>query len=351
VSHRAALTTVLFALALSPASAFADGVLPSAATPVQREQAQAKFLRGRDLFSQKKFDEALAEYKASIEIVASPNTRLQISRTLRAMGKFVAAYAELGRTLVEAKELTAQDNRYQRAYDAAIQERTELQPLLGFVSLTVQNPTEGTRILVGTEEIRPAAWTEPVPIYGGKADIEVDTPGHAPVKVPVNVAPGAKADLTIDAQSGALEATAEAPPPPPPPAAPPPPPPPPQRSMTPLRLGAYVAGGVGVIGLATFAIFGAMAGSTYSDLQSACGGGPCPPSKADEISSGKTQQVVANVGLGVGIVGLAAGGTLFVLSLKKSAPEQPAASGLLPALAARASLVVSPFGAMVRGSF
>jgi hypothetical protein len=104
-----------------------------------------------------------------------------------------------------------------------------------------------------------------------------------------------------------------------------------------------VAGGVGVLGFATFAIFGAMAGSTYNDLQSVCHGGPCPSSKADEISSGKTQQAVANVGLAIGIVGLAAGGTMFVLSLGHKSSETSAA----PA----AALLVSPTGVGARVRF
>jgi hypothetical protein len=315
----------------------ADGVLPGVATPVQREQAQRKFMRGKDLFGRKKFDGALVEFRASIEIVASPNTRLQISRALRALGRYVAAYAELGRTMVEAKELSAQDNRYQRAYDAAVQERSELQPLLGFVTLTVQHPAEGTRVLVGGEELRTAAWAEPVPVYGGKAEIDVETPGHAPIQNEVSVAAGATAQLTVDAQSGA-PVTAEAPPPP----APPPPPPPPVEAHDhrALRPWAYVAGGVGVAGLATFAIFGAMAGSTYGDLNGACSGGSCPSSKSGEISSGKTQQVVANVGLALGIVGAATGGVLFVLSMPKTSSSS-----------ARADLVVAPNGVALRGSF
>jgi hypothetical protein len=310
------------ALVLGPAAARADGVLPGSATPVQREQAQSKFMRGKDLFSRKRFEDALREFRASIEIVDSPNTRLQISRTLRAMARYVAAYAELGRTLVEAKELSAQDNRYQRAYEAAAQERSELQPLLGFVSLTIRNPLDGTRVLVGPEEIRRAAWTEPVPVFGGSAEIDVETPGHAAVKNTVTVAPGATASLMVDAQSGTPDAIAvEAPAPPPP--APPPPPPPAAHDLRTLRPWAYVAGGVGVAGLATFAIFGAMAGSTYGNLESACSGSACPPSKAGEIGSGKTQQVVANVGLAAGLVGAAAGGALFYLSIPKTT-EAPA---------------------------
>jgi hypothetical protein len=325
-------------LALSAGVAHADGVLPGSATPVQREQAQARFVRGKDLFGRKKFEDALAEFRASIEIVDSPNTRLQISRALRAMARYVAAYAELGRTLVAAKELSVQDSRYQRAYEAAVQERTELQPLLGFVTLTIQNPSDGTRVLVGPEEIRRAQWTEPVPVYGGRAEVDVETPGHGPVKSTVVVAPGATAALAVDAQSGTPDAVAVQAPPPPPPAAPPPASPSPSRDLHALRPWAYVAGGVGVAGLATFAIFGAVAGSTYGDLQSACGGGVCPASKSGEIASGRTQQTVANVGLALGLVGAAAGGVLFYLSIPTKTEPPPVA------------LVVGPTWLGLRGS-
>jgi hypothetical protein len=96
---------------------------------------------------------------------------------------------------------------------------------------------------------------------------------------------------------------------------------------------------VGVAGLATFGIFAAMAKSTYDDLNTACHGGPCPASKNSEISSGKTQQTVANVALGVGIVGVALGVTLFVVSMPKSTAESGAA------------LVVTPTGVGLDGYF
>jgi hypothetical protein len=106
-----------------------------------------------------------------------------------------------------------------------------------------------------------------------------------------------------------------------------------------MRIGAYVAGGIGVLGFATAAISGAMASSTYGDLNSACSNGPCPSSKAGEISSGKTQETLANVGLVVGALGVGAGVTLFMLSMPKGAP------------AANAGLFVSPGWIGVRGAF
>ncbi|HEY8042493.1 MAG TPA: hypothetical protein VIF15_21975 [Polyangiaceae bacterium] len=326
-----AATVAAVVLASAPA-ARADGVLPAVATPVQREQAQSRFLRAKDLMAKKQYDQALVEFRASHDIVGSPNTRLEISRCLRAMGRLVAAYAELGRTAIEAKELVAQDNRYQRAYDAATAERADIEPQLGFVSLTIQNPSEGTTVTVGGEELRRAAWSEPAPALAGSAEVVVQTPGHLPVKRSVALAAGQRTSLTIDAQSGPLEGAAA---PPPEPA----PEPPAPSSPIPLRTWAYVAGGIGAAGLVTFAVAAIMAKSTYDDLGSACNGGPCPASKADEISSGKTQQTIANVGLVVGILGVGTGATLFVLSRPKSA-DAPATA-----------VVVSPGWVGLRGSW
>jgi hypothetical protein len=304
--------------------------MPAAATPVQREQAQARFARGKELLGKKQYDAALAEFRASHEIVGSPNTRLELARCLRAMGRMVAAYAELGRAAVEAKELVGQDNRYQRAFDSASTERAEIEPQLGFVALTIQNPTDDTKVTVGGEEIRRAAWGEPAPAVAGSTEVIVETPGHGPVKRTLTLVAGQKTPLTVDAQSGELPGG---------PAAPPPEPPRPESTTSPLRTAAYVAGGVGVAGLVTFGIAGIMARSTYNDLNGACSGGPCPSDKTGEISSGKTQQTIANVGLVVGIAGVAAGGTLFVLSLPKSTPG------------ATTGLVVSPGWMGVRGSW
>jgi hypothetical protein len=328
---RALLASTLIACAMLAApGAHADGVLPDVATPVQREQAQSRFAKGRDLLNKKQYDDALVEFRASHDIVASPNTRLEIARCLRTAGKLVAAYAELGRTSIEAKELLGQDNRYQRAYDAAIAERKEIEPQLGFVTLTVQNATDDTTVTVGGEEIKRAAWSEPIPVTPAESEIVVNSTGHAPVKTSVNVAAGQRQALTIDALSGDAGAT--------PPASPEAAPGESPSSGPSLRTWAYVAGGVGVAGLATFGIFAVLAKGTYDDLNGACHGGPCPPDKSGEISSGKTQQTVANVGLAVGLVGVAAGATLFVLSMPKSS-------------ASTTALVVGPGWAGVQGQF
>jgi hypothetical protein len=327
---RTFVSTFALLVFVSAPLAHAAGVPPPQATQTQRDQAQAHFQKGRELLDKKQFAEALAEFRASYDVVASPNSHLEYARCLRETGKPVEAYVELGAVAAEAHELAATDKKYDKAADAANAERAEMEPKLGFLTLTVQNAADGTRVTVGGQEVKRTAWSEPVPVVPGSTDVVVETPGHAPMQRSVTLAAGQRTPLLLDAAGGAPLATASAAPPPPPPTTEP-------FDRARLRPWAYVAGGVGVAGFVTFAIAGSLAKSTYNDLQTACGG-PCPSSKLDEINSGKTKQTVANVGLALGIIGVAAGAALFVLSMPRSAP------------ASNAALVIGPAWIGVRGS-
>jgi len=293
---------LIAAMVCTTVPVFAVGVTPEQATAIQREQAQARFARGRTHFEKKQLEPALTEFRASHDIVSSPNTRLMIARCLREMNRYVEAYAELGRTAIEARELERTDRRYQQAADAADAERKDLEPKLGFVTLEVRNAGPETEVRIAGEQIRRAAWSEPAPLMPGDSEVEVTTPGQPPIKKTVTVAAGERKSLAVDASEGSAQkqgaATGGLK----------------LDSSTSTRTWAYVAGGVGVAGLATFGIFGLMTRSTHEDLQTTCPASVCPPSAQDDIDKGKQQQLIANIGLGVGIVGLATGVTLFALS-------------------------------------
>lgn len=326
-------------LALVPALAFAVGVAPGSATPVQREQAQGKFVKGKDLFNQKKYPEALVEFQASLDIVASPNARLYVARTYKEMNKLVEAYVEFGRTEIEAKELAPQDPRYQKTAEAAAAERKEIEPQLAFVTVTIKGATEQTSLKIAGEEVKRAGWNEPAPIVPGSAEVVVETPGKPTVRRMVTLPAGGKTSVDVDAVTG--EATGGTPVGP-------------EITTKPkdtepskpssgggdYRTYAYVAGGVGAAGLLTFGVFGAMAASRYSDLKDACGSGPCPESKRSDVEGGQTRQTIANIGLVVGIVGVATGVTLFLISKPKK-----------PAEGVTAQAVVGPSFVGLSGSF
>jgi len=315
MDHRALLRRSLVigtALALSlgtVTSAYAAGVEPAKATPAQREQAQSHFLKGRDLYNAKSYDAALVELTASLDAVASPNTRLYVARCLRDMGRTVAAHAEFGRTIVEAKGNAGTDNRYEKAAQAADEERGLLAPKLGFVDLRVSHATPETTVKVANEEVKRTAWEEPVAVAPGTTEVVVETPGRPPIRQQVEVAAGAHQQVAVDAvpETTAVAATADADAD--------------DANRPKYRPFVYASAGLAVVGLTTFIVAGSMANSTHSKLEDACGAGPCPPGYADDISSGRTQQTFANVGLAVFVVAAAASVTLFFVGApKKAAP-------------------------------
>jgi len=98
-----------------------------------------------------------------------------------------------------------------------------------------------------------------------------------------------------------------------------------------------------------FVIAGILSDTTYGALSSLCGEGPCPASKASEASRGQTEQTVADVTLGIGLVALAAGATLFVLSMPPKAKDEHSPEPATPS--ASAELSIAPGWLGVRGSF
>ena len=314
-----AMVTALTLSLGSVTSAHAGGVEPAKATPVQREQAQTRFLKGRDLYNAKKYDAALAELSASLDIVASPNTRLYVARCLRDMGRIVAAYAELGRTSVEAKELLRDDNRYEKAAQAATDERAALGKKLGFLDVRITHAGPETTLKVGNDEVRRGGWEEPIPVLPGTSEVLIETPSHPPIRQQVQVAVGQHQSVAVDAAAdaggeasvaAAAPAASEAP----------------ETTGPTLRPYFYATAGLAIVGLTTFIVAGSMANSTHSKLEKACGSGPCPPGYEDDISAGKTQQTFANIGLAVFVISAAASVTLFFVgSPKKTTPAAASA--------------------------
>jgi hypothetical protein len=308
-----------FALAvLVTVPASADGVAPGDATAVQKKQAMDHFMAGKSAFEAKNWEKSITELRASLDVVNSPNARLELARSLRDSGALGDAWIEYGRVIDDATKLAATEDRYAKTADAATTERTDVENKISFLTITVVHAPDGAVLKVGGRQVPADQWTKPVISMPGAVDVVLtDATGKELARQTVAATGGQQSSVTIDAQ----------PPPPPTPVtpsaddkpdfsqAPPTAAPTPSNGRANLRPWAYVAGGVGVVGFGLFTAFGLMSNSDYNDLKSSCVSGHCPSSKSGEISDGKTFQTVANVGLGVGIVGIAAGATLFVLSV------------------------------------
>ncbi|WP_394838473.1 tetratricopeptide repeat protein [Pendulispora rubella] len=298
----AAMLTMI-ALTAGAATAHADGVPPAAASPLEREQAQSLFLKGKERFDQKNYREALESFRASLAVVNSPNTRLYVGRCLQNSGDLLGAYIEFGRAATEAREASASDGRYKLTASEAAAERDGIQPELGFVTIQLNGADDSTLLRVAGQKVRGAS-SEAWPVLPGPVEIVVERQGAEVARRSVTVARGGRESVQIDV--------------PPAPASPGGGPTEPTRdSGQTLRTLSFVAAGVGVAGFATFAIAGLSAKSTYDDLDSRCGGTRCREDVRDDISHGNTMQTVANIGLVVGAVGVATGITLFAIGQSK----------------------------------
>ncbi len=83
----------------------------------------------------------------------------------------------------------------------------------------------------------------------------------------------------------------------------------PQKSGVPVMT--YVLGGVGVIGIGSFAFFGITGKSDLDDLRKSSCVPNCDPAKLDDT---KTKLLIADISLGVGVLALAGATVLFLTS-------------------------------------
>ncbi|MBI5517206.1 MAG: hypothetical protein HY909_25730 [Deltaproteobacteria bacterium] len=305
-------------LALVAGALSLGGFAPEALGQDNTAFAQQRFARGASLYETRTFAEALEEFRASLSLYASPNTRLYVARCLRELNRFDEAVPEFERTVREAADRAATDPRYAATREAAQNELRSIEPRIGRVTLTVPEVPAGAHVRIAGREVPVAALGVSVPVLPGHVDVVVECEGYLTETRGLELAAGADERLTVTLRRNpALEGHRETPWTPPPP---PPPPPPPGRRV-PLVV-AWSALGVGGAGLVGFGLFAGLASARFSDLERQCGGAACPPELAGRVDGGRTLQTLTNVSLGLGLAGLTAGALLWVLG---GPPARPAA--------------------------
>ncbi len=310
-------------LALGPGTAHAQprgGKTASApAAEGSAKKATALFGKGLDLYNAKKYALAREQFKLSYAEVPSPNSHLYIARCTAKMGDTPAAYNEYDKVIDEATERGKTEDKYLPTRDTAREERTELQSKVALVTVNVVHPGPTTVVRIGGAEVPREQWDKPFAVPPGSVEARVSA-GDSPItSQAVTIAAGQSSTLVLDAAAapvvaagtGTEEPTTKS------------------GKSSALRPAGIIVGSVGVAGFVMFAVAGSMSKSTYSSLEKDCGAGPCPSSRADDISAGRTQQTLANVGLVIGAVGVAAGATLLVLSLGKNKSAPAPTTGLV----------------------
>lgn len=320
----AALLVSSLALALL-APAVATAAPPSA--DASSEAGLEAFLAGSRLLKEGRAAEALVELERSMAQQPSPNTELLVGHALRQLGRRTEAAAAYERvTAAAAARVRDGEERFRPTLADAGRWGALLRAELAVLTIALSSSAASMEVTIdgamvaltddGDGRASARVWREP-----GVARIVARDAGGTTREATVDLARGGDERVTLDLGGSPDEEGI----PPPPPAA-------------------WIAGGVGAVGLVSFAVFGAMAESAASDLR-ACEPGcdPGDPANRDAVDSGQRDATIANVSLAVGVAGIATGAILWALWPE----DEPSRDS---AITVR-SIAVRPGGIGASGSF
>jgi len=280
----------LLALALAfaaPRPAHADGT--------DAASAEALFREGRKLSDAGDIAGACAKFRESRRLDPAVGTTFNIADCEEKLGNLADAWSSFQEVM---QVLPATDRRRGIAESraAAIDKRL---PKLR-IRLEAGAPANASVERDGVELGAPSLGVE-LPVNPGKHEIIVRGSGRAPGRYEITLAEGQHA--AVDVAPGAPEAATV--------------PRDPTSSGTrdePTEDGSgkrtlgYVLGGVGVAGIVTGAVAGALVLSKKSTVDDNCNAQKrCNQEGLDAVDSGKTLKVVSTVGFVTGVVGLGAG--------------------------------------------
>lgn len=175
----------------------------AAASPVKPGAAIAHFELGTAAFADGKYQQALAEFQASIAIEPSPNTRFKIARCYKALGKIGSAYVQFRRTALEAQDRinATGEARFAPTRDAATAEVSALESIVPRMILALPSPTmSGLRLELDGVEIPSESLAMAMPIDPGAHKLVAKAPRFADFEHEFSVERSGRARIPVELQ-------------------------------------------------------------------------------------------------------------------------------------------------------
>jgi hypothetical protein len=317
--------TAALCIAIAAASTAVGGVAhaqsPPAPTPAPHELTAARELF-QDAYKdeqEKRYAQALEKFQRVAAVKESASVRYRIGSVLEQLGRLREARDSFRALAASKPNLTAAnaviaDNAAERAH--------LLDKKIPRVLLRLQpNAPADARVSIDGAPVPASTTPRSIELDPGEHHILASSPTSLPSETKVTLAEGREVEVTV-----VLEPTVAAKPPPPPVVAEPPPVEGPRRNNT----LAYVALGAGGALVVTGLVLLGIREGDISDIKKACGAdGTCPSAEMSSLQSSHDQAALFGpLGIGVGLVGLAAAGTGVYLLLRRApATDAPAANG------------------------
>jgi hypothetical protein len=310
-------------------------VTPAIASAGDKALAESLFQEGRRLIEKKQYEQACAKFAASEAQDPSPGTLLNLGKCHESLGKTATAWATYKEAEALARNLSRAEQEKVSADRAA-----GLEPKLSRLRLDPpKTPIKDLVVERSGAAVSPDTFGIDAPVDPGTYVIKASAPGYEPWTT--NVTVEANADKKVVAIPDLSPTPSSTPAP---------------HVETPVAdagssseggnsrqvigwtltgLGGALLIGGGVMGIMTLS----QASNAESD-PALCPGKQCTPAGREEIDSANTKAMLANIGIGAGIVAAGAGVILLVTGGSSKSSDSPAATRVVPLIAREAAGVV-----------
>ncbi len=271
--------------------------------PGERAAAEVMFEAGRTAMADGNYDEACEKFEASMKLDPAPGTLLNLGNCEEKRGRIASAWE---RYVAAQRELPSNDRRREFAAKKA-KELEGAVPRLT-ISLAADAP-ENTQIHRGEVDLTGSVGVA-LPLDPGSYSILVAAEGYEERAFDVELAVGEARSLEVWPGEKLPE-----PPPQKTPASTPTEEPVQWGPLTKRQWG-YVAGGVGIAGIATALTTGALAIGEMQTMDDHCDvdTGRCDPTGIEADANGETYVTIANVAGAIGVAALGTGVYLVLTS-------------------------------------
>jgi hypothetical protein len=277
--------------------------------------------RGEAALAAKDWKHAEEDFHRADALFHAPTLTVGLARAQAAQGKFVEAWENYHRVIIENVTSSA---GFARALSDAQAEIGAIEGRRSRVTVTVTG-ADAPKVTIDDVPVRVEALGIERFVDPGPHVVKAAADGCAPAMQSLTIAEGATQTVALVLQKDVGALVAPAPTPGAIEASYPTSVEPTKSSGGPStgRVLGFVAFGIGGAGLAEGIITGIVAIGKHSDLAKVCPNGTCPPGEDSDLNTYHTMGTLSTVGFIVGGVGVAAG-TVLVLTSPKSKAAAPA---------------------------
>ncbi|MGC4088793.1 MAG: PEGA domain-containing protein [Polyangiaceae bacterium] len=261
--------------------------------------AEALFRAGREAAERGDDATACARFEESHRIEPAAGTVLNLALCYERRGQVASAWQRFR----EAKDrMPSPDERL----ELVAQKISALEARLPRLTVRVDGSSAGQKVLRDGSELGAGSLGVAVPVDPGAHRVELRVPGHAARVESVDVAEGESKEVSLQpgpaeseapVSDGAASATTSA-----------------ASDGSGARSAGFVLGGVGVVGIATSLVTGAMVLNRKSTVERECVGNVCSRAGVEAADSGSTLSTVSTVAFAAGAAALGVGVYLILSS-------------------------------------